>query len=198
MEIGAVRLVNRITLGPIKYKNIASLEINNTIMRVVILLIIIFFVSCNSPDKKENKVTQLSSKPNSKVIKSDFREFWNNLGQALRINDTLALDKYIDSTVFLYGNEDEDPIFELKNLDRIIEVREIYLNSGTFVQQNDTEISISYKDFFLNKNALNRMYKDGQDEQHIEDFIFTRNKQGEWKLVAAYTDTKKLKKKLTN
>jgi len=159
-------------------------------MRTVILLIIIFFVSCKSPDKKENKDTQLSSKPNSKVIKSDFREFWNNFGQALRINDTIALDKYMDSTVFLYGNEDDDPIFELKNLDRIIKVREIYLTRGTFVYQNDTDISISYKEFFLNKNALNRMYKDGQDEQHIEDFIFARNGQGEWKLIAAYTDTK--------
>lgn len=163
-------------------------------MRVVILLVIIFFVSCKSPDTKENKDAQLSSKPNSKVIKSDFREFWNNLGQALRINDTLALDKYMDSTVFLYGNEDEDPIFELKNRDRIIKVREIYLTGGTFVYQNDTDISISYKDFFLNKNALNRMYKEGQDEQRIEDFVFTRNIQGEWKLIAAYTDTKKLKK----
>jgi capsule polysaccharide export protein KpsE/RkpR len=179
------------------YKNIVSLEINNTIMRVVILLVIIFFVSCKSPDKKVNKVTQLSSKSESNLIKGVFKEFWKNSGQALRINDTLALDKYMDSTVYLYGNEDEDPTFELKDIDRIIKVREIYLTSGTFIYPNETEISINYKDFFLNENALNRMYKDGQDEQHIEDFIFSRNKQGEWKLIAVYKDTKKLKKKLS-
>jgi len=161
-------------------------------MRVVILLMIIFFVSCKSSDTKENKEKKLTSNPSLKVDKCDFREFWNNLGQALRINDTLALDKYLDSTVFLYGREDQDPRFELKGHDRIIKVREIYLTSGTYDYQND--INISYKDFFLNKDALNREYVEGQDNQDIEDFSFKRNYLGEWKLIGVYSDTKKLKK----
>lgn len=158
----------------------------------IILLSIILFVSCN-PSSLENKDKQESSKPNLKVINSDFREFWNNLGQALRVNDTVALDKYLDSTVFLYGREDQDPRFELNSRDRVIKVREIYLTSGTYDYQND--VSISYRDFFLDSNALNRRYVEGQDNQDIEDFSFKRNILGEWKLIGVYSDTKKLKKK---
>jgi hypothetical protein len=153
----------------------------------VILLSIILFVSCKS-STNENKDKGLSPKPNSKVSKSDFKEFWNNLGQALRDNDTIALDKYLDSQVFLYGREDQDPRFELHNHDRIIKVREIYLNSGTYDYQND--INISYRDFFLNKNALDREFIEGRDIQDIEDFVFKRDKWGEWKLIGSYADTK--------
>jgi len=148
------------------------------------------FVSCN-PSITENKDEQLYSKPDSKVIKSDFREFRNNLGQALRVNDTIALDKYLDSTVYLHGREDEDPRFELNKRDRIIKVREIYLTSGTYDYQND--INISYMNLFLDSNALNREYEEGQNYQSIEDFYFKRNKEDEWKLIGVYSDTKKLK-----
>jgi hypothetical protein len=154
----------------------------------VFLISILLLVSCK-PGNQEIKEEQLSSKPNSKVIRSDFREFWNNLGQALRVNDTIALDKYLDSTVFLYGREDHDPRFELNGRDRIIKVRDIYLTGGIYDYQND--INVSYQDFFLSENALNRMYVEGQDYQVIEDFVFKRNKWGEWKLIGVYTNTKK-------
>jgi hypothetical protein len=162
----------------------------------VILLSIILFVSCNSSIteiKDEQLSSKPDSKPDSKVIKSDFREFWNNLGQALRVNDTIALDKYLDSTVFLYGREDQDPRFELNSRDRIIKVREIYLNSGTYDYQND--INISYMYFFLDSNALNREFVEGQDNQDIEDFVFKRDKWDEWKLIGVYSDTKSQKRK---
>ena len=157
----------------------------------VILISILLLVACNS-STKENKSEQLPSKSYSKVIKSDFKEFWNDFGQALRVNDTIALDKYSDSIIFLYGREDQDPQFKLRSRDRIIKVREIYLTGGTYDFQND--ISISYKDFFLNKSALNREYVKGQDDQRIEDFVFKKNKWGEWKLIGVYSDTKRLKK----
>lgn len=154
----------------------------------VFLISILLLVSCK-PSNQEIKEEQLSSKPNSNMIISDFREFWNNLGQALRVNDTIALDKYLDSTVFLYGREDHDPRFELNGRDRIIKVSDIYLNGGIYDYQND--INVSYQDFFLSENALNRMYVEGQDYQVIEDFVFKINKWGEWKLIGVYTNTKK-------
>lgn len=155
----------------------------------VFLLSILLLVSCKTSNQ-EIKEEQLTSKPNLNVIISDFREFWNNLGQALRVNDTIALDKYLDSTVFLYGREDRDPRFELNGRDRIIKVRDIYPTGGIYDYQND--INVSYQDFFLSENALNRMYVEGQDYQVIEDFVFKRNKWGEWKVIGIHSDTKKL------
>ena len=52
-------------------------------------------------------------------------------------------------------------------------------------------------DFFLDSNALNREYVEGQDNQDVEDFVFKRNKWDEWKLIGVYSDTKKLRRKLT-
>ena len=157
----------------------------------VILVSIILFAACNS-STKENNAEQLPSMSYSQVKKSDFKEFWNDLGKALRVNDTIALEKYSDSTIFLYGRADQDPQFELRSRDRIIKVREIYLTGGTYDFQND--ISISYKDFFLSKSALDREYVEGKDDQRIEDFVFQKNKWGEWKLIGVYSDTEKLKK----
>lgn len=152
-----------------------------------IFLSIILFVSCK-PKSVENKNEQLFSKPNSQEVKNDFRDFWNNLGKALLVNDTIALDNYLEFVVLLNGRGDDDPKFELKNRDRIIKVREIYLTSGFYDYQND--VSISYMDFFLNRNALNSDYVEGQDNQSIKDFVFKRNKGGEWKLIEVYTNTK--------
>lgn len=156
----------------------------------VILLLVVLFVGCKK-STVENKENEIVSKPII-VNKIDFREFWNNLGQALQKNDTIALDNYLDTKVFLYGREDQDPRFELQGRDRIRRVREVYLSSGTYDYEHD--ISISYKEFFLNKDALNKEYVKGQDFQDIEDFSFKRNKLGEWKVIGVYTDTKKLKK----
>lgn len=55
-----------------------------------------------------------------------------------------------------------------------------------------------YMDFFLDKNALNKVYKENQDIQFIDDFTFKKNKLGEWRLVEVYTNITELKKKLSN
>lgn len=158
-------------------------------MRAILLSVVLFIACMNSA--MENKDKQVSSKP-LKMTENDFREFWNDLGQALRVNDTIALNKYLDTIVYFYGREDQDPKFELKNRDRIIKVREIYLSGGFYDFQKDA--NTSYVDFFLNSNALKSDYVEGQDEQNIKDFVFKRNKRNVWKLTAVYSDTKKLKK----
>ncbi len=154
-------------------------------MRAILLLIIVLTACMHRTI--ENKEEQISSKPTI-VNRNDFSIFWDDLGQALRDNDTMALDKFLDTKVIFYGREDQDPKFELINRDRIIKVREIYLTGGFYDFQNDT--NISYVDFFLNKNALKSDYVEGQDNQNIKDFVFTRNKRNVWKLTAVYTNTK--------
>lgn len=155
-------------------------------MREILLLIVVFTACTQHP--KENKNEQISSKPD-KITRNDFGIFWNDFGQALRDNDTIALDKYMDTIVHFYGREDQDPKFELKSRDRIIKVREIYLTGGFYDFQKDA--NISYVDFFLDKNALKSDYVEGQDNQNIKDFVFTRNKGDVWKLTAVYSNTKK-------
>jgi len=152
-----------------------------------IFLSLIFFVSCK-PKTVESNNEPLSSQLNSLEVKNDFKEFWNNLGKALLVNDTIALDNYLDSTVSFYGRDDDDPKFELKSRDRIIQIRKIYLSGGFYDYQNDA--TIDYRDFFLNRNALDNDYVEGQDSQDIKDFVFKRNKRNEWKLIRVYTDTK--------
>lgn len=169
-------------------------------MRVIFLSVLLFISCMNNMIKNKNE--ELSSSPFSakktndlhflkyslSVIKSDFREFWNNFGHALQVNDTIALNNYMETSVFLYGREDQDPILELKNRERIIRVREIYANGGFYDYKNN--INISYIDFFLDKNALNSDYVENQDYQEIKDFVFKRSINNEWKLTAVYTNTK--------
>jgi hypothetical protein len=154
-------------------------------MRAILLLIVVLTACMHRVI--ENKEEQISSKPPI-ITRNDFSVYWDGFGQALRDNDTIALDKFLDTIVIFYGREDQDPKFELKNRERIIKVREIYLTGGFYDFQNDT--NISYVDFFLNKNALKSDYVEGQDNQNIKDFVFTRNKRNEWKLTAVYNNTK--------
>lgn len=158
-------------------------------MRIV-LLSIFLFMSCR-PSAVEDKNSQEPLELIAIDSKGDFKEFWKNLGQALMLNDTIVLDKYLDSTVFFYGREDIDPRFELNGSERIIKVREVYLTGGIYDYQKDT--SISYVDFFLNVDLLNKDYLQDKDIQQIEDFVFRRNTSGEWKLTGVYSDTKKIK-----
>ena len=154
----------------------------------VILLSILVLTACMHR-AKENKEDSISSK-SIKVTRNDFVVFWDDLGKALRVNDTVALDNFLDTIVYLRGREDQDPISELKNRNRIIKVREIYLTGGFYDFQK--EANTSYVDFFLNEDALKRDYIEGQDIQHIEDFVFKRNKRNDWKLIAVHTNTKKV------
>lgn len=153
-------------------------------MKAILLSIVVFTACMNRAI--ENKDEQNSSK-SIQLTRNDFREFWNDLGQALRVNDTIALDNYLDTIVYFHGREDQDPRFELKNRDRIIKVREIYLTGGFYDLQSNADIS--YVDFFLNENALKSDYVEGRDTQVIKDFVFARNKSGVWKLIIVSTNT---------
>jgi hypothetical protein len=155
-------------------------------MKISILLMLAIS-SCQLSSQDARKLEQ-PKKPTSEELGGDFKQYWKKLGYALRINDTLALDEYLDATIFVYGREDSDPRFTLNGHDRILKVREVYLSGGTYDFYND--LLISYQDFFSDNSALENRYIEGEDIQDIEDFAFRKNASNEWKLIGVYCNTR--------
>jgi hypothetical protein len=153
----------------------------------------IIFIEENKIDRNEDKI---EIKTDSLDEENIFFEFCGRLSVAMEKNDTIELDKYLDSAVIFRGYDDDDPAIEISGRERIFLVREIFLNYFYDDYKNDT--AIMYKDFFLDKNALNKEYKENKDIQFIDDFTFKKNKLGEWRLVEVYTNITELKKKLRN
>jgi hypothetical protein len=155
-----------------------------------LILIFALFVSCR-PNNSNNVQTNLILKPDSTKVNIDFVEFCLNFGKALQNNDTIVLEKILDTTIQILGREDNDPTFELKGHTRILKVREIYLSSGIFDYENDS--NITYSELFANKEWLNKMYRFGDSNQDVEDFFFEMREVGVWKLKGIYTNTKSVK-----
>ena len=154
--------------------------------KTVLVISIFLFFSCTSDRSGETKRADTSR--SEVTTNKDFKIFWSNFGQALSSNDTVALEKYLDSSVSIHGREDDDPKFELTGRQRILKVRDIYLNGGIYDYQKD--VNISYAVFFKDKNALDHEYVENQSSQSIEDFTFTRASSDEWRLTDVYTNTK--------
>lgn len=155
-------------------------------MRIYFFSIFIF-IACNS-ENNEVELKQSIMSPIPTLKNTDFKEYWNNLGLALKVNDTLKLEKFFESSVFIYGREDEDPRFVLNGRDRIVRVREIYLSGGYY--DENRLLNVSYRDFFSDKNVLDLNFVSNQDTQRIEDFIFAKSDFDEWKLIGVYTNTR--------
>jgi hypothetical protein len=143
----------------------------------------------------ENKGDKIEVERDSLDEKNKFFEFCRKLTVAMEKNDTIALDKYLDSTIIFRGYDDDDPVIEIDGRDRIVYVRENFVNYGCYDFQKDT--FMMYKDLFLDKNALNKEYIENSDVQRVQDFSFKKNKYGEWKLVRVYTNITELKKELS-
>lgn len=153
----------------------------------ILIVILLLLSSCQYQSKVVERIEQHTiSEPIE--FDDDFLQYWSDLGDALLTNDTIELDKYLDSTVFFYGREDGDPRFALNGLERIFKVREIYLSSGIYDFQIDS--LISYPDFFSDIRALEGRYIKGEDYQDIEDFVFRKNSSKEWKLTRLYCNTR--------
>lgn len=146
-------------------------------------------VSCETNFSHMSKEKVIDEKSLS-VKKDDFSFFWLSLGKALNIEDTIFIDKYLDTSLFFHGREDEDTILELKGSKRIDVFLKIYLNGGVYDYENDR--NISFKELFLNESNYKKEYVEGDSIQEIFDFSFKTNNEGDWKLFRVYCDTKSI------
>lgn len=154
---------------------------------IFILPFSIILISCNEKTKN-NSNTKASFVQNNKLKKGDFSSYWRVLGKSLKENDSNSLNELIDSKIIIYGREDSDPIITVGGWDRIIKVRELYLNGGFYDYLNDSDIS--YIDFFSKDISLRKRYENGPNSLEIEDFSFEKSNSGVWKLKTISSNTK--------
>ena len=156
-------------------------------MKTILSIFILFFSNLNETRINQGSVQTTTGKSKNQVLEADFKVYWMNLGKALRQNDMLKLDQYLNRSVIFMGREDRDPIVELFNNERIVKVLEIYRNGGFYDDLLDE--SISYEDFFAKNNSYEKEYKENADIQEIKDFTF-KKMNGSWKLMSVYSNTK--------
>jgi len=139
-------------------------------------------------ENKEDKVNKIKEKIETTDEREEFIEFCKRFGKALENNDTIFLELNVDSLVLFNGYLDNDPKIKLSGRERIIELRESYMNYDC-------------EGIFFDEDYLNKCYREYKDYQldyiWVCYYIFKKNKFGKWKLVKAYTDTEELKKKLS-
>lgn len=139
-------------------------------------------------ENKENKVNKSKEKIDISDERKEFIEFCMRFGKALENNDTIFLERNIDNLVLFNGHLDNDPKIKLSGRDRIIEVRESYMNYGC-------------EGIFFDEDYLNKSYKEYKESQWdyiwVCDYIFKKSKLGEWKLIETWTNTEELKKKIS-
>lgn len=156
-------------------------------MKTILIIFILFFSNLNETRINQGSVQTTTGISKNQVLEEDFKVYWMNLGKALRQNDMLKLDQYLNRSVIFMGREDRDPIVELFNNERIVKVLEIYRKGGFYDDLLDE--SISYEDFFAKNNSYEKEYKENADIQEIKDFTF-KKMNGSWKLVSVYSNTK--------
>ena len=156
-------------------------------MKTILSIFILFFSNLNETRINQGSVQTTTGKSKNQVLEADFKVYWMNLGKALRQNDMLKLDQYLNRSVIFMGREDRDPIVELFNNERIVKVLEIYRKGGFYDDLLDE--SISYEDFFAKNNSYEKEYKENADIQDIKDFTF-KKMNGSWKLMSVYSNTK--------
>ena len=156
-------------------------------MKTILSIFILFFSNLNETRINQGSVQTTTGKSKNQVLEADFKVYWMNLGKALRQNDMLKLDQYLNRSVIFMGREDRDPIVELFNNERIVKVLEIYRKGGFYDDLLDE--SISYEDFFAKNNSYEKEYKENADIQEIKDFTF-KKMNGSWKLMSVYSNTK--------
>jgi hypothetical protein len=156
-------------------------------MKATLIIFILFFSNLNETRINQGSVQTTTGISKNQVLEEDFKDYWMNLGKALRQNDMLKLDQYLNRSVIFMGREDRDPIVELFNNERIVKVLKIYRNGGFYDDLLDE--SISYEDFFAKNNSYEKEYKENADIQEIKDFTF-KKMNGSWKLMSVYSNTK--------
>ncbi|MNY18755.1 hypothetical protein D3C86_1521560 [compost metagenome] len=102
--------------------------------------------------------------------------------------DNQTLNGLVAEKLAVWGREDQDPKLELDYIDRIIKVLEVYEFGGIVDEKNR---SVSYPELFANEELLKKNIQTSGDEQRIEDFVFSKDKAGQWKLTLVYWNTKK-------
>lgn len=94
-------------------------------MKATLIIFILFFSNLNETRINQGSVQTTTGISKNQVLEEDFKDYWMNLGKALRQNDMLKLDQYLNRSVIFMGREDRDPIVELFNNERIVSSRNI-------------------------------------------------------------------------
>lgn len=168
-------------------------------MKHFILLLPILLISCVNHDKNEEDIFTKESVDEKKIfsehklqIYTDFSEFWLNLGNAIKNNDTVKLKSFINIPLEILGREDNDPRYSADENNAIDAFLFSIYNGGYYDSNKD--ISVSNKELLLSKLDEIQDYKPSSKEQWINDFVFVLTKDG-WKLKTLYLDTKTYKLK---
>ena len=146
------------------------------------MMFLLFFSCSNRSDaikKKENV------RDNSKMKENEsFETFWNEFTHSLKSNDTLTLMNLSLPEIEVGTIDDSDRTFSFKDKDVVQIILFEYQNGGYYDYEKDKDVSnIEMIDLPLSEL---RDYRKDSDNQRINNFEFSRSKNG-WRLIGLYT-----------
>ncbi len=147
------------------------------------LSVVLFFVSCSHHDDRMKKEGSVRYDRKINEFES-FEAFWNEFAQSLKSNDTLTILEFSLPEIEVGTIDASDRTFSFKDK----EVAEIllfeYHNGGYYDSEKDKDVSnVEMIDLPLSQLPD---YKKDSDDQRINNFVFSKNKDG-WKLTGLYT-----------
>lgn len=156
-------------------------------MKICLFLLAFLALSCTSPAPTNPAASELPA-DEAALTEVDFPTFLAEFARVLAKSDNQALNKLVAEKLAVWGREDSDPKLELDYIDRIIQVLEVYERGGIY--DSETDRSVSYKELFENEALLKKNIQSSGEDQRIEDFVFSKDQAGQWKLTQVYWDTK--------
>lgn len=168
-------------------------------MKLNFLLLLIVLFSCNNnKQNKHSKDAPMSTSSSPEFNQSymgilDFKDYWDEFGTALLTNDTNKIKLLVEVPLVILGREDQDPQLKIDSNQIVKYIIHAVNNGGYYDVGKDT--SISNKSLLLSDLKFISEYKQREDIQWINDFVFKKTPQG-WKLVTLYMDTKTMGNKL--
>lgn len=162
---------------------------------VKLIMTFLLFFSCsninseakNSRNLNSDTMIELSQVTKSNQQINDFENFgafWNEFGQSLKSNDTLALINLSLPEIDVGTIDDSDETFTFKGKEVAQIILFEYQNGGYYDYEKDKDVSnIEMIDLPL-VELLD--YRKDSDGQRINNFVFSKSKGG-WKLTGLYT-----------
>lgn len=156
-------------------------------MKLYLFFLAFLAMSCTAP-APTNAPEPESSPEETVSTEVDFPTFLTEFARVLATSENQTLNRMVAEELEVWGREDQDPKLRLTEIDRIIKVLEVYDRGGVY--DSETDHSISYKELFENEELLEKSIQSSGDDKRVEDFVFSKDKTGQWKLTQVYWDTK--------
>ncbi len=150
---------------------------------IKLTLLFLLFLSCSNRENAIRAKKEIRNNNQTIEIES-FETFWDEFAHSLKSNDTLKLLELTLPVIEVGTIDDSDRTFSFKDKEVARIILFEYQNGGYYDYEKDKDLS----NIEMMNLPLSELpdYKKDSDDQRINNFVFSKNKDG-WRLTGLYT-----------